>query len=207
MESKLLLLDEPLSNLDAKLRVQMRRELKELQKRLNLTMLYVTHDQIEAFYLSDKITIMFNGKISAQDSPINFYKSPMNDEVARFLGHVNRLPAKVKTHMNGDNKGTVETPIGNINCIIPENVVEGDDFILYLRPSYISLYSKKPNDSINVIQGEITDVAYLGSDYVEYFININGYEIRIRSKPSSDLDITKTVYLKIESTGSVGIKE
>ncbi len=85
VEPKLCLLDEPFSNLDAALRFRMREELRRLQKELNMTMLFVTHDQEEALHLADRITIMEKGVVVQDDSPMNIYKNPANDFVADFL--------------------------------------------------------------------------------------------------------------------------
>ncbi|MDT8858941.1 ABC transporter ATP-binding protein [Alkalihalobacillus sp. MEB130] len=95
-EPKVLLFDEPLSNLDAKLRVYMREELRKLQQRLNITSLYVTHDQTEAMAISDKVVIMNNGVIEQIGSPVEIYTKPVNQFVANFMGKANFLKATVK---------------------------------------------------------------------------------------------------------------
>ncbi len=92
VEPKLLLLDEPLSNLDAKLRIQMRMEIKRLQKKLGITTIFVTHDQEECFSISDKVAIMNNGEIEQYDTPEQIYKKPTTEFVARFIGFENFLP-------------------------------------------------------------------------------------------------------------------
>jgi putative spermidine/putrescine transport system ATP-binding protein len=95
IEPDLLLLDEPLSNLDAKLRVGMRAELTRLQRRLGITMVYVTHDQVEALSLSDRIVVMNRGRIEQSGPPEDIYRSPVTAFVAQFMGFDNRFPAAV----------------------------------------------------------------------------------------------------------------
>src|SRR5262249_38309124 len=95
-EPKILLLDEPLSNLDAKLREQMRVELKRLQKRLGITTVYVTHDQSEALALSDEIVVFNSGKIVQRGTPQDIYRHPKSQFVADFIGSANFLPGTVK---------------------------------------------------------------------------------------------------------------
>jgi ABC-type Fe3+/spermidine/putrescine transport system ATPase subunit len=95
MEPAILLLDEPLSNLDAKLRERVRWELKELQRRLEITFLYVTHDQAEALALSDRIAVLHQGRLMQYGSPRDVYLRPMNRLVADFMGTVNLVPARV----------------------------------------------------------------------------------------------------------------
>lgn len=94
MNPKVLLLDEPLSNLDAKLRQKMRKEIRDIQKELGITALYVTHDQEEALSISDRIAVMNNGKIEQVGTPRTVYNSPANRFVAEFIGRINFLPGK-----------------------------------------------------------------------------------------------------------------
>jgi iron(III) transport system ATP-binding protein len=93
---RVLLFDEPLSNLDAQLRVKMRREIKELQRELNITSIYVTHDQEEALELSDRVAVMSTGEVLQVDTPSQVYRSPANETVARFVGRNNRLTGVVR---------------------------------------------------------------------------------------------------------------
>ena len=124
IEPKLLLLDEPLSNLDAKLRIQMRVEIKRLQKKLGITTIFVTHDQEECFSISDKVAVMNNGVIEQYDTPENIYSRPKTEFVARFIGFENFFDlTKVQDHqyqnqngeiMKVDNDGDLETCKGTI---------------------------------------------------------------------------------------------
>nr|WP_272878438.1 ABC transporter ATP-binding protein [Clostridium sp. Cult3] len=118
---KILLLDEPLSNLDASLRMKMRGELKELQKKLNITMIFVTHDQSEALSLSDKIVVMDKGKVVQIGSPTEVYFSPTNEYIASFIGKSNLIhidgekfmvrPEDIRMNINPQGEYTIEEKI------------------------------------------------------------------------------------------------
>lgn len=206
MEPKLLLLDEPLSNLDAKLREEMRLELRDLQKSLNITTLYVTHDQAEAFTLSDEIKIIFDGRIIAEGSPEHLYCSPGTEDVASFLGHVNMMPAKLKAFRYKGSFDCVETPMGEILCKVPRTIKEGETFRLYLRPSYVTIYRKKPRNRVNVFKGKIDRATYIGSDYVEYHIVVNDQVLRIRGQTLSEADRSNEIFLGIDPESGVCIR-
>ena len=111
IEPKLLLLDEPLSNLDAKLRLQMRLEIKRIQQQLKITTLFVTHDQEECFSISDKVAVMNNGIIEQYGTPEEIYKRPKTEFVARFIGFENFITATVQdnNHVQISNGITIET--------------------------------------------------------------------------------------------------
>lgn len=128
-DPKVFLFDEPLSNLDAKLRVQMRSEIKELHQRLGTTTIYVTHDQIEAMTMADKIVVMRDGYIEQTGAPLDLYDSPANIFVAGFIGSpsMNFLDAKVS-------KGKVILPTGQTLGDAPESAAEGTDIIAGVRP-------------------------------------------------------------------------
>ncbi len=101
MEPKVLLMDEPLSNLDAKLREQMRTEIRRIQQRLGITSVYVTHDQIEAMTLSDQVVVMNQGRIEQAGPPAEVYRRPHTRFVADFIGRANFVPATVRDRRNG----------------------------------------------------------------------------------------------------------
>src|SRR4051812_12646748 len=139
-EPKVFLFDEPLSNLDAKLRVQMRAEIARLHLRLKTTIIYVTHDQVEAMTLGDRIVLMDRGVIQQVDTPMNIYQLPANQFVASFIGSpaMNFIPGNVEdgafrfAHMNGDQAagvaGRSETPSGPVTLgVRPEDLVANDE--------------------------------------------------------------------------------
>ena len=119
LEPKVLLLDEPLSNLDANLRLTMRGEIRKLQERLKITTIFVTHDQFEAMSISDRIVVMKEGIIQQVGSPIEIYERPANEFIAGFVGFVNFLDGTVEKVDIGLGKATASTPIGEVH-FVPE---------------------------------------------------------------------------------------
>lgn len=139
IEPEVLLLDEPLSNLDAKLREQMRVELKKLQTRLKITSIYVTHDQLEAMTLSDKIVVMKDGKIVQMDTPERIYRFPANKFVAGFIGKANFLKGKIEKINEGDCELVMENKT-KLRADLPNehNFREGEEVWVVVRPEGIS---------------------------------------------------------------------
>src|SRR5207244_7182301 len=130
MEPKLLLLDEPLSNLDARLRERMRFELKRMQRELRITTVYVTHDQTEALALSHEIAVMNEGRIIQVGTPRVIYERPANQFVADFVGTTNFLEGTVRA--NDDEKGfvRVHTEIGDLKVVADDALVAGDAVVI-----------------------------------------------------------------------------
>src|SRR3954464_8185908 len=138
VEPSILLLDEPLSNLDAKLRERMRTELKELQRRTGITFVYVTHDQAEALALSDRIAVMQLGQMQQYGTPLEVYTRPANRMVADFMGLVNLLPGKVRALVNGG--GTVElSPDFMLDVAALDGLKPGEGVDIAIRPENIRL--------------------------------------------------------------------
>lgn len=163
IEPSVLLMDEPLSNLDAKLRVQMRTVIKKLQRRLGITTIYVTHDQEEALAISDRIAVMKEGNIMQVGTPESIYKKPENTFVAGFIGVSNFIDCEV----SGNNpKNAVVTLKGGyqINCQLKE-AYQGKG-ILSARPEQLKFDDKEG------IPGKITLSTFLG-DFIEYEIELN----------------------------------
>lgn len=174
-QPKLLLLDEPLSNLDAKLRERLRFELKEIQMRIGITTVYVTHDQIEAVALADEIILMKEGKIEQCGSPEDIYNKPKNTYVADFIGSANLVPATVLGLENEVYQ--LETPEGiKIMAAKSERIFEkGQSVHVVIRPENVSLSRKKLSEqtSENVWEGEVVVPSYLGTQ-TRYIISIKG---------------------------------
>jgi iron(III) transport system ATP-binding protein len=160
-EPKVLLLDEPLSNLDAKLRERMRVELRELQRRLRITTLYVTHDQIEALSMSNMIAIMNRGQIMQEGSPREIYLHPHSQFVAQFIGSTNRLSGKLRA-VAGEGCVCVETPMGELFCTLTGEFASGSDVVVMVRPENIILHVTRPAETANVVEGKVGTVMFLG---------------------------------------------
>jgi iron(III) transport system ATP-binding protein len=162
-EPKVLLFDEPLSNLDAKLRAEMRGEIRAIQRRVGITSLYVTHDQAEAMALSDRIVVMRAGRIEQVGSPVEIYARPATRFVADFVGRVNFLPAERVS------PGTVRVRLGCVAADLP--VADGagarpDGRLAVLRPEAIRLLPGAAGDP-GQPQGHVRRAVYLG-DVAEY---------------------------------------
>jgi iron(III) transport system ATP-binding protein len=153
-EPKVLLLDEPLSNLDAKLRESMRFEIKEIQKKLGITVVYVTHDQTEAMAMSDRIIVMNRGVIQQVGTPTEIYRRPANQFVADFVGKVNFLPGIVRD-------GRIE--LSGIGQSVPYDGNHRDKVILAVRPENIGLSSVPgKGGGKGELEGALQSMFYLG---------------------------------------------
>jgi iron(III) transport system ATP-binding protein len=141
VEPSILLLDEPLSNLDAKLRERMRTELKELQRRTGITFVYVTHDQAETLALSDHVAVMSGGRLQQYGTPFEVYAHPANRMVADFMGLVNLVPGKVRALANGG--GTVEiSPDLTLDVAALDGLKPGESVDVAIRPENIRLTAR-----------------------------------------------------------------
>jgi iron(III) transport system ATP-binding protein len=160
-EPGLLLLDEPLSNLDAQLRDDMRGELKRLQSKIGITTVYVTHDQSEALALSDRIAVIDRGRISQIGSPQEIYFRPANPFVARFVGATNLLPGRLLASSQG--RGQVEILDGRrIRCVVPQPV-DDPAISVSVRPESIRLAPQPAAGDDNCLAGRISGVTFLGA--------------------------------------------
>jgi iron(III) transport system ATP-binding protein len=142
-EPTVLLLDEPLSNLDAKLREETRTEIRDLVKRLGITTVYVTHDQLEALTMSDMVAVMDQGQIVQEASPIVIYREPKVRFVADFIGLTNFIKGSVHRAANGNALGEVQTASGLITCILPDKASSGDKVLIVIRPEDLILVPER----------------------------------------------------------------
>ncbi len=159
----ILLLDEPLSNLDAKLRVEMRVELRKIIKELNITAIYVTHDQIEALSIADRCAIMRNGVIEQIACPDELYFKPLNFFVATFMGETNVLEGSILNYRTGSNEIEIQTPIGIFvsKCFFGKFSC-GDKIKAVFRPESVNILNYTEN-GINTFAVKIIDELMLGS--------------------------------------------
>ncbi len=172
IEPSVLLFDEPLSNLDAKLRESMRDELRALQKRLGITSLYVTHDQSEAMAISDRVVIMKDGNIMQQGTPTQIYEQPNSRFVANFIGKANFIEGVFK----GMNGASAEVEVGRHTLTIPApgampGVTPGGKCCLTVRPESINLV---PGDG--PLSGTVSRATYYGAK-IEYEVDLSGKPI------------------------------
>jgi iron(III) transport system ATP-binding protein len=160
LNPRILLLDEPLSNLDAKVRVQVRQEIRRLQKELGITTMYVTHDQEEALTLSDRIAVFDHGKVLQVGPPKQLYERPSNRFVADFIGINNLIEGVVEA--TDAQRLRAKTAVGVISALGNEQLRVGDRCILCVRPENALIDGEQSPDR-NVLTGRITFAAYLGN--------------------------------------------
>ena len=200
---KLLLLDEPLSNLDAKLREQMRVELKRLQRTLGVTTVYVTHDQSEALALSDEIAVFSVGRIVQRGTPQEIYRHPGNQFVADFVGSANFFFGTVAGKT--DDATIVNTPHGTIRCGFAEPVQPGQSVVVSARPEDLDISEQHPGDGLNVFTGKVAHRVFLG-EVTDYFVDLGeGLEIRVRAAPDVEFDMGRPVYVAVRPQQCVGL--
>ncbi|GAB6987524.1 ABC transporter ATP-binding protein [Nocardioides pyridinolyticus] len=173
----LILFDEPLSNVDAKVREQLRLELVLMQREIGFAAIYVTHDQVEAMELADRIAVMQKGKVAQCGTPREIYERPANQYVGRFVGSANELPGQVKELLSGD-LVRVDTQVGAVVATRGDNdVAVGAEVALLARPEKCRFVS--PNDSTpNVFQGVVAQTMFLGT-HVEHLVRLAGSDITL----------------------------
>lgn len=199
-----LLLDEPLSNLDAKLREDLRHEIKHLTKTLGITTLYVTHDQLEALAMSDRIAVMLDGRILQEGNPRDIYLRPGSDFVAQFVGQVNFFRGTVK-EAPAQSLGAVETDSGLINCTIPGGVSVGADVSVAVRPESLTVRPVQDAGQVftgNVIQGKVSQALFLG-DSIDCRVEVQGHPVRARVEQTSLIGMGDEVSLEFDPAACV----
>jgi len=162
LNPKMLLLDEPLSNLDAKIRVQVRQEIRKLQKDLGITTIYVTHDQEEALTLSDHIAVFNKGKVCQVGHPKDLYERPANYFVADFIGINNLIDGTVESVDPANKRVLVKTALGTLQALYDARFQPGASCVVCIRPENGSI-SAAASPDLNMAGGKITFAAYLGN--------------------------------------------
>jgi ABC-type Fe3+/spermidine/putrescine transport system ATPase subunit len=175
-EPKILLLDEPLSNLDARLRERMREQILEIQQKTKITCIFVTHDQSEALAISNHILVINEGRIVEDGTPIDIYKRPKSHFTAHFIGIPNILDGTAKRILP-DNGVEVSTAIGSFACQSEDVLSAGDRLHLFMRPESFDLSYTPESDQ--ALQGTVVTPIFQGN-YFEYRIEINGQLLIVR---------------------------
>ena len=193
-EARILLLDEPLSNLDAKLREQMRVELRDLQRRVGTTAMYVTHDQEEAMSLSDRVAVMNEGRIVELAAPRALYLRPRSRFAAQFVGQADLLECTVVGAEGGH--WTVDTPIGRLQAIpsSPEAMPSGRASLL-IRPEHIGLRAGAVGAG-NEVAGVIERLVFSGR-IVEYFVRVGERSVRVQGTSRDPFESGQTVAMML----------
>jgi iron(III) transport system ATP-binding protein len=197
VEPEILLLDEPLSNLDAKLRERMRWELKDLQRRTGITFVYVTHDQSEALALSDRIAVMHEGEVMQYGAPREVYRHPSNRTVADFMGLVNLLPARV-VRAAGETSVVAVAGGHPIDVALPAGFAQGQTVHVAVRPESLRLTAGPPADGAGVIAGRVADVTFLGNVTDCHLTLDDGTRVRVQVDPGETLEVGQRVAVRVD---------
>jgi iron(III) transport system ATP-binding protein len=181
------LFDEPLSNLDAKLRAEMRVELRELQRRLDITSVYVTHDQEEALAISDRVIVMNNGGIEQIGTPEAIYNRPKSRFVADFVGSANLIGGRLKSTPDGPGPVLFETEGGVLLQARASHPPRGDEDRVAIRTAYIDLAARPPNGAPNAApngaRGNIRQRLFHG-DFIQYIVDWSAGQLIVRRPPT-----------------------
>jgi iron(III) transport system ATP-binding protein len=203
-EPKVMLLDEPLSNLDAKLRVQMRSEIKSLQRRTNITTIFVTHDQAEALAISDQIAVMHGGKLIEVGSPHQLYTRPKRKFTATFLGLTNLIEGKV-LDVDGDSRpGKLQTKKGILSFIPATPLKKDQAAVISIRPENIPLYKVKPEGLDNVLEGTVKEAIFMGDAY-QCKIAVGDDLLAVHTHPFNAVNPGDKVYLHLDPGSCNGL--
>jgi iron(III) transport system ATP-binding protein len=194
-EPRVLLLDEPLSNLDAQLREHMRGELRDLQQRLQITTVFVTHDQIEALSMSDRMAVMEKGRIVQEGTPREIYSTPRTQFVAQFIGSTNVLNGRPAAASTVDGCVRISTALGELDCPCSTAAAPNQEVQLAIRPEDV-LVHRQPVGAPNVLSGRVAKVDFLGG-YLDCQIAVQGTTIFTRQHPSLLLQVNEPVWVQL----------
>jgi iron(III) transport system ATP-binding protein len=203
MEPELLLLDEPLSNLDAKLRERMRFELKRLQRELGLTTIYVTHDQSEALALSHEIAVMSAGRIRQIGSPRDIYERPSSRFVADFVGLTNFIDGVALASL-APGRCEVQTELGVLRVTSYERLSAGDKVLLSVRPEDLEL-SEAALEGENVVTGVVDAKVFLG-EFIDFQVKLGGRSVLARVHPSLKTLVGEAIHVRINPEKCICIR-
>jgi len=196
---KVLLLDEPISALDLKLRQKMLLELDLIHDEVGITFLYITHDQTEAMAVSDEIAVLHQGKIEQVGRPCELYESPKSSFVAAFIGDTNFLDGTVSTTSAKEYSQLHIEEFPDVLCYNDKKLSPGELIHLSVRPEKIRISLEKPEEHTlhNCLQGIVEDVVYKG-DHTKYWVRIGGYRLGVTQQHSRFLLDTKPIEWKDE---------
>ncbi len=202
---RLLLFDEPLSNLDLKLREQMRLELKHIQHEVGITSIYVTHDQAEALVMSDEIIVMSKGRIQQKGGPREIYARPVNAYVSNFIGVANLLKGRV-VKVTAPGRGEVEIAAGDrkvqLPCLLGAGIVAGAEAVISVRPENVA--ATRQNGGGHCLEGEVIEAIFLGN-CVDCRVRWGEFEWKVMAHPRSGLKTGEKVYLRLDPEHTLAV--
>jgi len=194
---KVLLLDEPLSNLDAKLREELRFEIKDLVRRMGITSVYVTHDQAEAMVISDRIAVMDSGNVVQIGTPEEIYEKPANRFVADFIGTMNFMSGEVVEIVQDTDTVYVLTEFSEkMLCKSPSMAATtpGKKVYASIRPEDVEVFTEPPEIRENLFRGTIVHKAYLGN-FLYFFVSVNCNMVRVQAPHNVPREEGEEIYL------------
>ena len=211
MEPALLLLDEPLSNLDAKLREKMRFELKRLQRELRITTVYVTHDQSEALALSHQIAVMNEGRIQQIGTPREIYEQPGSQFVADFVGNTNFIEGYLVSGFSrtpgppaGGHYVCVRSEFGDVKVQAPQDLRAHDKVAISIRPEDVDLVETRPS-SDNVWEGRVEQKVFLG-EAVDFQVKVGSRTLLSRQHPTLRTKVGESIFVHLDPEKCVVLK-
>ncbi|MFN0070018.1 MAG: ABC transporter ATP-binding protein [Chloroflexota bacterium] len=199
-EPRILLLDEPLSNLDAKLRVHMRAELKQLQRKTGITSVFVTHDQAESMSLADRIIVMNKGHVEQIGTPQEIYEKPRSHFVSEFVGSINMLPAEVREVSDAESLVlTVDWSEDGVRCMSPEagEFRASQTVFASIRPERLRLARERPNGGSNAWECAVASASYFG-DHWEYVVTARDREISVVAGHDVRASVGDRVFVSVD---------
>jgi iron(III) transport system ATP-binding protein len=193
-----LLFDEPLSNLDAKLRAEMRIELRELQHRIGITSIYVTHDLEEALAISDRIVVMRDGIIEQIGAPAEIYNLPRNAFVADFVGSANLIRGRLRPDLSRDGFIAIETHGGNLIYGLQHGrKAAGSEGVFSVRTVHMKLSSAKPSGDVNIWPARVRRSIFQG-DFTQYQVGWENQELIVRATTTDPLKEASDAWLTVD---------
>lgn len=203
---KLLLFDEPLSNLDLKLREQMRVEIKRIQKEVNITAVFVTHDQAEALVMSDEIIVMSKGLIQQRGGPLDIYARPVNRYVSDFIGVANLIDGRIVRVIEGG-RGEIEIERGGerirLPCQLGEGLEEGAPAALCVRPENVK--ALRQHNGGPRLEGEVIASIFLGN-CLDCRVQWGEFEWKVLAHPRERLRRGERVYIQLDPEHSLAVQ-
>ena len=193
---EVVLLDEPLSNLDAKLRIETRLELRQLLKKAGATAVYVTHDQAEAFAVSDRIGVMLDGRLVQVGTPREIYLRPGEAFIADFVGRINFLEGEAVKHEVRTGMKGVQTPIGFIECPGLERMVEGQKVRLGIRAESVKLSEVGKGPGVNSFPGVVKNAVFLG-EYIDCEVIVHDQPFNVKVSPEFEVSVGSYVSVSL----------
>ena len=176
-----MLFDEPLGHLDAKLREELKFEIRRIQRESGITAIYVTHDQSEAFAIADYIYVMNRGVVEQQGTPVELYENPQSPFIAEFIGAINAIKGQVLEVDRGSGVAVISAEGIRIKAMVREDITRGDRVVVGVRPEHVRVDREPPKKSVdtNVFTGRVVRKVFLGP-YLQLEIDI-GYRDPIRT--------------------------